>query len=111
MGTVYKGPRVKMGLYSDYNKGSIDPLTGRMQYLGKVANRTARIASAAAQGQILASHGDVKVVMAGKMQLKGVTEPLELCTVGSSLLMKRPLGRRPSRGLMISREKTYQASK
>jgi len=135
--TVYKGPRVKMGLYSDYNKGSIDPLTGRMQYLGKVANRTARIASAAAQGQILASHevvkafqrsesgnsasfdrsvsrieiGDVQVVMAGKMQLKGVTEPLELCTVGSSLLMKRPLGRRPSRGLMISREKTYQASK
>ena len=116
--TVYKGPRVKMGLYSGMSKGSIDPLTGRMQYLGKVANRTARIASAAAQGQILASEEvvasfhsivegkcigldrsstikvqGVHIMHAGKMQLKGVTEPLELYTVGSSLLLRRPLGK------------------
>ena len=134
--TVYKGPRVKMGLYSGVCKGGIDPLTGRMQYLGKVANRTARIASKAAQGQILASKEvvkgfvkglnasasydrsfshleieDVHIVTAGKMQLKGVSEPLELFTVGSSLLVRRPLSKRPARALMSSKERDLTSSR
>merc|ERR1712046_290830 len=109
---------------------------------GKVANRTARTASKAAQGQILASkevvksfqssHSlkkglnwsgsydrsfshieieDVHIVTAGKMQLKGVSEPLELFTVGSSLLVRRPLSKRPARALMSSKERDLMSSK
>ena len=121
--TVFRGPRAKMGLYAGSHPGSIHPATGRMTYSGSIANRTARIASGAAPGQILGSEQvvrglldlqlarrrpksgrrgavgadagveDVKIVEVGQATLKGVAEPVKVYGVASERLWKRPLAR------------------
>ena len=106
---------MKIGIYSGDAKGRIHPATGRMSYTGRLTNRTGRIASSAAPGQILASHEvvkafgvmssrevsesfkahthDVRVVRLGKAQLKGVREGILLFQVANELLSKRPFPR------------------
>jgi hypothetical protein len=49
---VTRGLRLKMGLDTGDVLGSVHPITGRVQYRGKVMNRAARIASAATSGQV-----------------------------------------------------------
>ena len=61
--TVFRGPRAKMGLYAGSHPGQIHAATGRMTYSGAIANRTARIASGAAPGQILASEWVVRELL------------------------------------------------
>lgn len=106
---------MKIGVYSGDAKGRIHPATGRMSYTGRLTNRTGRIASCAAPGQILASHEvvkafgvtssrevsqsfkahahDVRIMKLGKFQLKGVREGVLLFQVASELLSKRPFPR------------------
>ena len=106
---------MKIGVYSGDAKGRIHPATGRMGYTGRLTNRTGRIASCAAPGQILASHEvvkafgvassrevsqsfkahahDVRIMTLGKFQLKGVREGVLLFQVASELLSKRPFPR------------------
>ena len=106
---------MKIGIYSGDAKSRIHPATGRMSYTGRLTNRTGRIASSAAPGQILASHEvvkafgvmssrevsesfkahthDVRVVRLGKAQLKGVREGILLYQVANELLSKRPFPR------------------
>ena len=58
--TVFRGPRARMGIHASGRVArSIDRSTGRAKYTGRVTNRTARIMSQAAPGQILASHAVV----------------------------------------------------
>ena len=112
--TVYRGPRAKMGIYAGAHPGSIHQASGRTTYPGPIANRTARIASGAATGEILAARevvlafegagepgGDpsaedgrgVRFLRIGEAKLKGVAEAVEIFAVGSELLAKRPVGR------------------
>ena len=113
--TVYRGPRAKMGIYAGAHPGSIHQASGRTTYPGSIANRTARISSGAAAGEILAARevvlafegaagepgGDpsaedargVRFLRIGEAKLKGVAEAVEIFAVGSELLAKRPVGR------------------
>ena len=113
--TVYRGPRAKMGIYAGAHPGSIHRASGRTTYPGSIANRTARISSGAAAGEILAARevvlafegaagepgGDpsaedargVRFLRIGEAKLKGVAEAVEIFAVGSELLAKRPVGR------------------
>ena len=113
--TVYRGPRAKMGIYAGAHPGSIHRSSGRTTYPGSIANRTARISSGAAAGEILAARevvlafegaagepgGDpsaedargVRFLRIGEAKLKGVAEAVEIFAVGSELLAKRPVGR------------------
>ena len=112
--TVLAGPRAKMGIYAGAHPGSIHEASGRTTYPGPIANRTARIASGAATGEILAARevvlafegagepgGDpsaedgrgVRFLRIGEAKLKGVAEAVEIFAVGSELLAKRPVGR------------------
>ena len=112
--TVYRGPRAKMGIYAGAHPGSIHQASGRTTYPGPIANRTARIASGAATGEVLAARevvlafegagepgGDpsaedgrgVRFLRIGEAKLKGVAEAVEIFAVGSELLAKRPVGR------------------
>ena len=113
--TVYRGPRAKMGIYAGEQPASIHQASGRTTYPGSIANRTARISSGAAAGEILAARevvlafegaagepgGDpsaedargVRFLRIGEAKLKGVAEAVEIFAVGSELLAKRPVGR------------------
>ena len=51
----FRGVRVRMGLHVGAPECRVDPLTGRMDYLGPVVNRAARVSSAAHGGQVLLS--------------------------------------------------------
>ena len=118
--TVFRGPRARMGIHASGRVArSIDRSTGRAKYTGRVTNRTARIMSQAAPGQILASHevvsaffeereasqratatasqsfcdleADVRITGVGEAQLKGVAEPVRLFQVASKALAMRPM--------------------
>ena len=117
---VFRGPRARMGIHASGRVArSIHRSTGRPEYTGRVTNRTARIMSQAAPGQILASHevvsaffeereaaqraggtasqsfcdleADVRITGVGEAQLKGVAEPVRLFQVASEALAMRPM--------------------
>ena len=117
---VFRGPRARMGIHASGRVArSIHRSTGRAEYTGRVTNRTARIMSQAAPGQILASHevvsaffeereasqragatasqsfcdleADVRITGVGEAQLKGVAEPVRLFQVASEALAMRPM--------------------
>ena len=117
---VFRGPRARMGIHASGRVArSIHRSTGRAKYTGRVTNRTARIMSQAAPGQILASHevvsaffeereasqragatasqsfcdleADVRITGVGEAQLKGVAEPVRLFQVASKALAMRPM--------------------
>ena len=100
--TVYRGPRAKMGIYAGAHPGSIHQASGRTTYPGPIANRTARIASAAAPGQILCSTRvaqdcgvdegrPVHFTEVGAVDLKGVADPVVLFQAASAVLARRPV--------------------
>ena len=100
--TVLAGPRAKVGIYAGAHQGTLDPSTGRTAYPGPIANRTARIASAAAPGQILCSTRvaqdcgvdegrPVHFTEVGAVDLKGVADPVVLFQAASAVLARRPV--------------------
>ncbi|MFP2932755.1 adenylate/guanylate cyclase domain-containing protein, partial [Pyxidicoccus sp. 3LG] len=56
-GLLHRGLRVRMGVHVGEPECRIDAQTGRMDYLGRMVNVTARVASAGHGGQVLVSGG------------------------------------------------------
>ncbi|HVO29880.1 MAG TPA: CHASE2 domain-containing protein [bacterium] len=52
---IFRGLRVRMGMHVGEPEAHVDPLTGRMDYLGSAVNLASRVANAARGGQILLS--------------------------------------------------------
>ena len=108
-------------MHSGAHAGVIDPSSGRTTYPGTIANRTARIASAAAAGQVVASEEavlglalgdadpagrgespltsgrhaflteDMEVVELGTARLKGFRDPVKLYQCATHTLASRNL--------------------
>ncbi|KAG1744953.1 nucleotide cyclase [Suillus paluster] len=57
-----RGLSVRMGIHSGSPLCETDPITGRMDYLGPVVNRAARICGSAAGGQIMCSANVVREI-------------------------------------------------
>ena len=114
-GVVFRGPRFACGLASGRAESTVHPTTGRATYPSRLANRTARIASLAAPGQILASASTAVEGRAdaggeapswsaeelGEVELKGIAQPITIFAVTTPLLRERPMPsittRHPSR--------------
>ena len=101
-------------MHSGVHAGVIDPSSGRTTYPGTIANRTARIAAAAAAGQVVASEeavlglalgdgdpltsgrhafltDDMEVVELGTARLKGFRHPVKLYQCATHTLAQRNL--------------------
>ena len=106
-------------MHSGAHAGVIDPSSGRTTYPGTIANRTARIAAAAAAGQVVASEEavlalgdgdpagrgespltsgryaflteDMEVVALGTARLKGFRHPVKLYQCATHTLAQRNL--------------------
>ena len=108
-------------MHSGVHAGVIDPSSGRTTYPGTIANRTARIAAAAAAGQVVASEEavlglalgdgdpagrsespltsgrhaflteDMEVVELGTARLKGFRHPVKLYQCATHTLAQRNL--------------------
>eukprot|EP01116_Phalansterium_solitarium_P023882 TRINITY_DN8575_c0_g1_i3.p1 TRINITY_DN8575_c0_g1~~TRINITY_DN8575_c0_g1_i3.p1 ORF type:complete len:981 (-),score=350.39 TRINITY_DN8575_c0_g1_i3:220-3162(-) len=89
---LWRGLRVRTGVHYGCPSPHVDPLTGRMDYLGIVVNRASRISHMAAPGQILVSSEvaalvrqqipGVELKSMGNFSFKGVAEELAVfcCT-------------------------------
>jgi class 3 adenylate cyclase/WD40 repeat protein len=114
-----EGLRVRMGGHLGDPEPRPDPRTGRMDYFGPVVNRSARVASAAHGGQILATAElweaareglarDVAAEPLGAHRLKGIDDDVTLVQLLPASLSARRFpapralqvtGQRPYRGL------------
>ena len=80
---LFHGLRVRMGVHTGTPECRPDPVTGRMDYFGRMVNRAARVSGAGHGGQILMSNatwealgarfdGDAVVTELGDHSLKGI---------------------------------------
>ena len=65
--TLYRGLRVRMGVHTGQPLAEEDPVTGRTDYFGPMVNRSARVESVAAGGQVMVS-GSTWAAIEAKMQ-------------------------------------------
>jgi len=100
---IYRGLRVRMGVHCGEPKHEADPITGRMDYFGPMVNRTARVTSAAAGGQVIATAEVWEAIKAdveagsislaykdlGYHSLKDIPEELHLAQILPCALAKR----------------------
>ena len=95
---IFAGLRVSIGIHRGEVECRIDPTTGRMDYFGPTANRAARIAAAAHEGQILLSHshefdlsGDERWALSdlGSHQLRGLEGTIALYDLKPKSLRER----------------------
>ena len=95
---IFAGLRVSMGAHCGDVECRIDPNTGRMDYFGPTANRAARLAKAAHEGQILVSESlqagattseQWTLHDLGLHRLRGLERPLRLFEVKPSGLEGR----------------------
>ena len=82
---IWRGLRVRMGIHSGEPTAQQDPVSGRMDYFGRMVNRAARVEGKANGGQVLISEdafkaieeslsqlGDPIVTELGEFELKGL---------------------------------------
>ena len=95
---IFAGLRVSVGIHRGEAECRIDPTTGRMDYFGPTANRAARIAAAAHEGQILLSrsldshittHDQWQLTDLGTHQLRGLEGAIALCELKPKSLKER----------------------
>ena len=100
---IFRGLRVRMGIHMGAPDCRPDPRTGRMDYLGPVTNRAARIAQAGHGGQVLLSEAvwrevrrqtprlnDPAVKELGEFRLRDIDTPEKL----TQLLPRNLVGRK-----------------
>ncbi|KAI0784617.1 adenylate cyclase-like protein [Abortiporus biennis] len=71
---VYRGLSVRMGIHQGQPLCEPDPVTSRMDYLGPVVNRAARVSGVAAGGQIMCSAEVVREINAAIFETEPPTE-------------------------------------
>jgi len=97
----FRGLRVRMGIHIGTPTASPDPNTGRMDYLGRMVNKTGRLMRAAAGGQVLVSSRawgrakgglqdeSIEVVDLGVHALRGISGTDLVYQVSPSVLRTR----------------------
>jgi predicted ATPase/class 3 adenylate cyclase len=101
-GLLHRGLRVRMGVHVGEPEHRVDPHTGRVDYIGRMVNATARVADAGHGGQVLVSGpawaqvegtlealGRPAVRHLGEFRLKGLENPMPLVEVLPASLAAR----------------------